>query len=179
MPPLRPLPPFAAALLAISLSISSACRHPDHPAIAGAACRSPSSRCVATVHVVRSSSSSSAGGERPVGPGGRCGWMALYALLARGWRVRARRGGVGLFCAWLVSGLTESPERALVARLAARTREVVRLYHGSLGSRAGEAWRWRGVPALRRDRVPRECAAAWRSCWVATRVTERVHARAR
>src|SRR6266576_3045992 len=76
----------------------------------------------AAVHVVRSSSSFLGGAASDrLGPGQTMwvGWL-VYAMLAVG-MARAGTAGAawGLFLALgLVSGLTESPERALVARLA-------------------------------------------------------------
>jgi len=92
----------------------------------------------AAVHVVRSSSSFLGGAATDrVGPARTMwlGWL-VYAVLAWG---MARAGGAaaawGLFLALgLVSGLTESPERALVARLAgARQGSGFGLYHGITG----------------------------------------------
>jgi len=76
----------------------------------------------AAVHVVRSSSSFLGGAASDrLGPGQTmwAGWL-VYALLAVGMaRASTAVAAWGLFLALgLVSGLTESPERALVARLA-------------------------------------------------------------
>src|SRR6266571_2945105 len=76
----------------------------------------------AAVHVVRSSSSFLGGATSDrLGPGQTMwvGWL-VYALLAVGMaRAGTAAAAWGLFLALgLVSGLTESPERALVARLA-------------------------------------------------------------
>ncbi len=92
----------------------------------------------AAVHVVRSSSSFLGGSATDrVGPGRTMwlGWL-VYALLA--WAM-ARAGSAaaawGLFLGLgLVAGLTESPERALVARLAgARQGRGFGVYHGVTG----------------------------------------------
>src|SRR5256714_1688503 len=76
----------------------------------------------AAVHVVRSSSSFLGGAASDrLGPGQTMwlGWL-VYAMLAVGMaRAGTAAAAWGLFLALgLVSGLTESPERALVARLA-------------------------------------------------------------
>ncbi len=92
----------------------------------------------AAVHVVRSSSSFVGGAATDrLGPARTmwAGWL-VYALLAAG---MARAGTVG--AAWglflslgLVSGLTESPERALVARLAGTHQgSGFGVYHGITG----------------------------------------------
>ncbi len=92
----------------------------------------------AAVHVVRSSSSFVGGAATDrVGPA-RIMWLGwlVYALLAFG---MARAGSAatawGLFLALgLVSGLTESPERALVARLAGPHQgSGFGVYHGITG----------------------------------------------
>jgi MFS family permease len=92
----------------------------------------------AAVHVVRSSSSFLGGAASDrLGPGRTMwvGWL-VYALLAAG---MARAGTAatawGLFLALgIVSGLTESPERALVARLAGtRQGSGFGAYHGITG----------------------------------------------
>jgi len=92
----------------------------------------------AAVHVVRSSSSFVGGAATDrMGPARTmwAGWL-VYALLAAG---MARAGTVGaawgLFLALgLVSGLTESPERALVARLAGTHQgSGFGVYHGITG----------------------------------------------
>ena len=92
----------------------------------------------ATVHVVRSSSSFVGGAASDrLGPGRTMwvGWL-VYAMLAVG---MARAGTAatawGLFLALgLVSGLTESPERALVARLAGTHQgSGFGAYHGITG----------------------------------------------
>src|SRR5437016_889355 len=92
----------------------------------------------AAVHVVRSSSSFLGGAASDrLGPGQTMwvGWL-VYAMLAVG---MARAGTVaaawGLFLALgLVNGLTESPERALVARLAGpRQGSGFGMYHGVTG----------------------------------------------
>src|SRR6266404_752870 len=92
----------------------------------------------AAVHVVRSSSSFVGGAATDrLGPARTmwAGWL-VYALLAAG---MARAGTVGaawgLFLALgLVSGLTESPERALVARLAGTHQgSGFGVYHGITG----------------------------------------------
>src|SRR5882724_2062220 len=92
----------------------------------------------ATVHVVRSSSSFVGGAATDrLGPARTmwAGWL-VYALLAAG-MARAGTAGAawGLFLALgLVSGLTESPERALVARLAGTHQgSGFGLYHGITG----------------------------------------------
>jgi MFS family permease len=92
----------------------------------------------AAVHVVRSSSSFLGGAATDrLGPARTmwAGWL-VYALLA----VAMARAGTaaaawGLFLAFgLVAGLTESPERALVARLAAhRQGSGFGVYHGVTG----------------------------------------------
>jgi predicted MFS family arabinose efflux permease len=92
----------------------------------------------AAVHVVRSSSSFLGGAATDrLGPGRTmwAGWL-VYMLLAFG---MARAGSAfaawGLFLALgLVNGLTESPERALVARLAGdRQGSGFGVYHGVTG----------------------------------------------
>lgn len=92
----------------------------------------------ATVHVVRSSSSflGGAGSDR-LGPGRTmwAGWV-VYAVLALGMAyAQSAAGGWALFLGMgLVAGLTESPERALVARLAGhRQGSGFGLYHGATG----------------------------------------------
>jgi len=92
----------------------------------------------ATVHVVRSSSSFVGGAATDrMGPARTmwAGWL-VYALLAAG-MARAGTAGAawGLFLALgLVSGLTESPERALVARLAGTHQgSGFGVYHGITG----------------------------------------------
>src|SRR5947208_4723527 len=92
----------------------------------------------AAVHVVRSSSSFLGGAASDrLGPGQTMwvGWL-VYAMLAVG-MARAGTAGAawGLFLALgLVSGLTESPERALVARLAgANQGSGFGAYHGITG----------------------------------------------
>ncbi len=92
----------------------------------------------AAVHVVRSSSSFLGGAASDrLGPGQTMwvGWL-VYAMLAVG-MARAGTAGAawGLFLALgLVSGLTESPERALVARLAgANQGSGFGAYHGVTG----------------------------------------------
>jgi len=92
----------------------------------------------AAVHVVRSSSSFLGGAASDrLGPGRTMwvGWL-VYALLAAGMgRAGTAAAAWGLFLALgLVSGLTESPERALVARLAgARQGSGFGAYHGITG----------------------------------------------
>src|SRR2546426_1609867 len=92
----------------------------------------------AAVHVVRSSSSFLGGAASDrLGPGRTMwvGWL-VYAVLAAGMaRAGTAAAAWGLFLALgLVSGLTESPERALVARLAgARQGSGVGAYHGITG----------------------------------------------
>src|SRR2546422_7872418 len=92
----------------------------------------------AAVHVVRSSSSFLGGvASDRLGPGRTMwvGWL-VYAVVAAG---MARAGTAvaawGLFLALgLVSGLTESPERALVARLAGTHQgSGFGAYHGITG----------------------------------------------
>ena len=92
----------------------------------------------AAVHVVRSTSSFVGGATSDrLGPGQTMwlGWLA-YAILAVG---MARAGTAvaawGWFLAFgLVAGLTESPERALVARLAgAHQGSGFGVYHGVTG----------------------------------------------
>jgi MFS family permease len=92
----------------------------------------------AAVHVVRSSSSFLGGAASDrLGPARTmwAGWL-VYALLAAGMaRAGTAAAAWGLFLALgLVSGLTESPERALVARLAgARQGSGFGVYHGITG----------------------------------------------
>jgi MFS family permease len=92
----------------------------------------------AAVHVVRSSSSFLGGAASDrLGPARTMwvGWL-VYALLAAGMaRAGTAAAAWGLFLALgLVSGLTESPERALVARLAgARQGSGFGVYHGITG----------------------------------------------
>ena len=92
----------------------------------------------AAVHVVRSSSSFLGGAATDrVGPARTMwvGWL-VYALLAFGMaRAGSAAAAWGLFLALgLVNGLTESPERALVARLAgAHQGSGFGLYHGITG----------------------------------------------
>ena len=92
----------------------------------------------AAVHVVRSSSSFLGGAASDrLGPGRTmwAGWL-VYAVLAAGMaRAGTAAAAWGLFLALgLVSGLTESPERALVARLAgARQGSGFGAYHGITG----------------------------------------------
>ena len=89
----------------------------------------------AAVHVVRSSSSFLGGAASDrLGPGQTMwvGWL-VYAMLAVGMaRAGTAAAAWGLFLALgLVSGLTESPERALVARLAgSHQRSGFGAYHG-------------------------------------------------
>jgi MFS family permease len=91
-----------------------------------------------SVHVVRSSSSFVGGAATDrVGPG-RTMWMGwlVYAALAWGMaRAGTAAAAWGLFLALgLVAGLTESPERALVARLAgAHQGSGFGVYHGVTG----------------------------------------------
>jgi MFS family permease len=92
----------------------------------------------AAVHVVRSSSSFLGGAASDrLGPARTmwAGWL-VYVLLAAGMaRAGTAAAAWGLFLALgLVSGLTESPERALVARLAgARQGSGFGAYHGVTG----------------------------------------------
>src|SRR5881296_3001370 len=92
----------------------------------------------AAVHVVRSSSSFLGGAASDrLGPGQTmwAGWL-VYAMLAVGMaRAGTAAAAWGLFLALgLVSGLTESPERALVARLAGTHQgSGFGLYHGVTG----------------------------------------------
>src|SRR5256712_9081494 len=92
----------------------------------------------AAVHVVRSSSSFLGGAASDrLGPGQTMwvGWL-VYAMLAGGMaRADTAAAAWGLFLALgLVSGLTESPERALGARLAGAPQGGgVGGYHGSTG----------------------------------------------
>src|SRR5947208_1420538 len=92
----------------------------------------------AAVHVVRSSSSFLGGAASGrLGPGQTMwvGWL-VYAMLAVGMaRAGTAAAAWGLFLALgLVSGLTESPERALVARLAGTHQgSGFGLYHGITG----------------------------------------------
>src|SRR3989454_6672504 len=92
----------------------------------------------AAVHVVRSSSSFLGGAASDrLGPGRTmwAGWL-VYAVLAAGMaRAGTAAAAWGLFLALgLVSGLTESPERALVARLAgAHQGSGFGVYHGITG----------------------------------------------
>ncbi|HEX4573617.1 MAG TPA: MFS transporter [Gemmatimonadales bacterium] len=95
----------------------------------------------ATVHVVRSSSSflGGAGSDR-VGPGKTmwAGWV-VYAALAFGMaNAGSATGAWALFLGMgLVAGLTESPERALVAEHAGtRQGSGFGLYHGATGMAA-------------------------------------------
>ena len=92
----------------------------------------------AAVHVVRSTSSFAGGAASDrLGPGQTMwlGWLA-YAILAVG---MARAGTAAAAWGWflglgLVAGLTESPERSLVARLAgAHQGSGFGLYHGVTG----------------------------------------------
>src|SRR2546422_5464264 len=92
----------------------------------------------AAVHVVRSSSSFLGGAASDrLGPGRTMwvGWL-VYAVLAAGMaRAGTAAAAWGLFLALgLVSGLTESPERALVARLAGTHQgSGFGAYHGITG----------------------------------------------
>jgi MFS family permease len=92
----------------------------------------------AAVHVVRSSSSFLGGAATDrLGPARTmwAGWL-VYALLAVGMaRAGTAAAAWGLFLAFgLVAGLTESPERALVARLAGhRQGSGFGVYHGVTG----------------------------------------------
>src|SRR6266550_835120 len=92
----------------------------------------------AAVHVVRSSSSFLGGAASDrLGPGQTMwvGWL-VYAMLAVGMaRAGTAAAAWGLFLSLgLVSGLTESPERALVARLAGTHQgSGFGLYHGITG----------------------------------------------
>ncbi|HVH10588.1 MAG TPA: MFS transporter [Gemmatimonadales bacterium] len=92
----------------------------------------------ASVHVVRSSSSVAGGAASDrLGPGRTMwlGWL-VYAALAWGMARAATAPAVwGLFLALgLVAGLTESPERALVARYAGPRRgSGFGIYHGVTG----------------------------------------------
>jgi len=92
----------------------------------------------AAVHVVRSSSSFVGGAATDrLGPARTmwAGWL-VYALLAAGMARAGTTGAAwGLFLALgLVSGLTESPERALVARLAGTHQgSGFGVYHGITG----------------------------------------------
>jgi MFS family permease len=92
----------------------------------------------AAVHVVRSSSSFLGGAASDrLGPGQTMwvGWL-VYAMLAVGMaRAGTAAAAWGLFLALgLVSGLTESPERALVARLAGTHQgRGFGVYHGITG----------------------------------------------
>src|SRR5436309_4066772 len=92
----------------------------------------------AAVHVVRSSSSFLGGAASDrLGPGQTMwvGWL-VYAMLAVGMaRAGTAAAAWGLFLALgLVAGLTESPERALVARLAGTHQgSGFGLYHGVTG----------------------------------------------
>jgi len=92
----------------------------------------------AAVHVVRSSSSFLGGAASDrLGPGQTMwlGWL-VYALLAVGMaRVATAAAAWGVFLLLgLVAGLTESPERALVARLAGpRQGSGFGIYHGVTG----------------------------------------------
>ena len=92
----------------------------------------------AAVHVVRSSSSFLGGAASDrLGPGQTMwvGWL-VYAMLAVGMaRASSAPAAWGLFLALgLVAGLTESPERALVARLAGTHQgSGFGLYHGITG----------------------------------------------
>src|SRR2546421_353090 len=102
----------------------------------------------AAVHMVRSSSSFLGGAASDrLGPGQTMwvGWL-VYAMLAVGMaRAGTAAAAWGLFLALgLVSGLTEGPERALVARLAGTHQgSGFGLYHGITGFAAlvgGVAW---------------------------------------
>src|SRR6266487_2179706 len=92
----------------------------------------------AAVHVVRSSSSFVGGAASDrLGPGQTMwlGWL-VYALLAVGMaRAATAAAAWGVFLLFgLVAGLTESPERALVARLAGTHQgSGFGLYHGMSG----------------------------------------------
>ena len=92
----------------------------------------------AAVHVVRSASSFAGGAASDrLGPGQTMwlGWL-VYAILAAG---MARAGSAAAAWGWflglgLVAGLTESPERALVARFAGTHQgSGFGLYHGVTG----------------------------------------------
>lgn len=92
----------------------------------------------AAVHVVRSSSSFLGGAATDrLGPAQTMwvGWL-VYAMLAVGMaRAHTALAAWGFFLAFgLVAGLTESPERALVARLAGpRQGSGFGVYHGLTG----------------------------------------------
>ena len=94
----------------------------------------------AAVHVVRSSSSFLGGAATDrLGPGRTMwvGWL-VYAVLALGMaRATTAAGAWALFLGMgLVAGLTESPERALVARLAGpggHQGSGFGVYHGATG----------------------------------------------
>ena len=92
----------------------------------------------ATVHVVRSSSSflGGAGSDR-LGPGQTmwAGWVVYAALALSMAYAQSAAGAWALFLGMgLVAGLTESPERALVARLAGeRQGSGFGRYHGATG----------------------------------------------
>ena len=92
----------------------------------------------AAVHVVRSSSSFLGGSATDRAGPGRTMWVGwlVYAVLAWGMaRAGTAAAACGLFLALgLVAGLTESPERALVARLGgARQGSGFGVYHGVTG----------------------------------------------
>ncbi len=92
----------------------------------------------AAVHVVRSGSSFVGGrASDRLGPGRTMwlGWAAYAALAAAMARAASAAAAGGVFLALgLVAGLTESPERALIARLAgARPGSGFGLYHGATG----------------------------------------------
>jgi len=117
----------------------------------------------AAVHVVRSTSSFAGGAASDrLGPGQTMwlGWLA-YAILAVG---MARAGTAAAAWGWflglgLVAGLTESPERSLVARLAGAHRGL----RGAGGRRGAGC----GIPAVRGgagvsgERGRRAGACAW------------------
>ncbi len=112
----------------------------------------------AAVHVVKSASSFAGGALADrLGPGRTMwsGWLT-YAVLAAG-MAEARSAGAAwtVFLAMgLVAGLTESPERALVAQLAGgRQGSGFGAYHGATGMAAlvgglvlGGAFQWAGGP---------------------------------
>jgi MFS family permease len=92
----------------------------------------------AAVHVVRSGSSFLGGrASDRLGPGRTMwlGWAAYAVLAAAMARAASAAAGWGVFLALgIVAGLTESPERALIARLAGtRQGSGFGVYHGATG----------------------------------------------
>ena len=141
-PPFRALPRPASALPLAPISFFYLLRMPDTLIILRSQQLGVSVAMVpllwAAVHVVRSSSSFLGGSATDrLGPRQTMwlGWL-VYAILSVG---MARAGTAAAAWGWflafgLVAGLTESPERALVARLAGdRQGSGFGLYHGVTG----------------------------------------------